>query len=131
MLNNFKTSLIRLYGRLKKMVSDLLLQIGAVCIPLGVLIAMFAYQFFEGLPKIVFGICGFIVFLFGVWGFSKVMQLARLELDASQEKDKKAERERTEDNIKFIALINEISGLRKDLTKRGENDDKPKPDPKT
>jgi len=51
------------------MVSDLLLQIGAVCIPLGVLIAMFAYQFFEGLPKIVFGICGFIVFLFGVWGF--------------------------------------------------------------
>ena len=65
------------------MVSDLLLQIGAVCIPLGVLIAMFAYQFFEGLPKIVFGICGFIVFLFGVWGFSKVIleSLNRLPIE--------------------------------------------------
>jgi hypothetical protein len=109
------------------MVSDLLLQIGAVCIPLGVLISMFAYQFFDGWAKIVFSILGIIVFIFGGWAFYKVIDLAKIEISKIADDKKEREHKENIDNEKFIILIKEIRLLRNGGKKDGES----KPDTNT
>ncbi len=131
MLSRIKTSLIKLYGRFKKMVGDLLLQFGAVCIPLGVLIAMFAFQFFEGWAKYICICIGVIITFLGILAFRETFKLAKAEIAELTEKEKTRMRERLEDNSKFAILINEMRAMREDLKNGGKKDGESKPTTQT
>ena len=74
MLGRIKTSLIRLFGRVKKMVSDLLLQFGSVSIPLGMVLAIFSFESFHGWIFYAGLFIAWVLFMLGIWAFQSVLK---------------------------------------------------------
>ncbi len=105
------TSLTRLIvGRVKRMISNIILQYGAVSIPLGITMFIFSTLFSEGWKMYVGWVLSILMFALGTFAFSEAMKTARKEQKSSDDR--------------FDALINEVRGLRQDMINGGRNDDK-------
>ena len=94
------------------MFSNVLLQYGAVFVPLGFAMAIFTLQFAEGWRAIVGLAISLFFFVIGMIAFRDAIKSAR------EEEKKSAQR--------FIVLINEIRALREGSTNRGEVNDRDK-----
>ena len=108
-MNKWHSLLKRLVERIKKVLTDLFVQFGAMGIPLGFAIMFASYEFFEDW-RMQFGIVlGILVVLAGYYAFSYAIKL------------RKSEEAKRQDNLNV--LIEEIRGLRKDITSKvGKND---------
>lgn len=83
------------------MITNIILQYGAIFVPLGFVLSFFAFQFFEGWRFYVTLIMSVGLVGFGVFLLHLASKIARLE--------------QQEENIKFYALLNEIKGFREDM----------------
>ena len=102
----------RIVGGIKKMLADMFVQYGAMGIPLGFVIMFASYELFEDW-RMQFGIVlGILVVLAGYYAFSYAIKLSKLEESKRQDNFQK----------NFNVLIEEIRGLRKDVTKKGNRD---------
>ena len=108
MTSRLLSLLKRIVGGIKKMITDMVVQVGIMCIPLGVVILLASFQFFEGWRMYVVGVLALIVTASGYWAFRLAIKAARLE--------------ETEKEDKFNTLIEEIKGLRKDIAIKGGSD---------
>ncbi|MFC2017261.1 hypothetical protein ACFLUD_02475 [Chloroflexota bacterium] len=111
-MTKFKTTLLKIVGRIKTMLADMFIQYGAMGMPLGFAIMFASYELFEGwLMRLCVGV-GVVVVVAGYYSFSYAIKLRKREQAESDAQNEKL----------FNALITEIRGLRKDLTRRKGKD---------
>ena len=113
MLKSLASLIRRIMGRVIKMFSNVLLQYGAVIAPTGFVLAFFAFDAFSGWKLYIALLLSLILVIFGAYSLMKAMDVAKIEARQNAKQ--------------FEYLINEIKGLRKDLTsKGGQDNDNPK-----
>jgi hypothetical protein len=110
-------SLSKLIGRIRKMLANMLIQLGVIFVPLGFTAFFFSAELLDGWRFYVCGPLSIVIFLFGFWCIRNSIKWARLEDADNENKFKMLMNEVRKMNDNINGLVNEI---RKD--RNGSND---------